>query len=195
MSAEKTDNPQAEWGHTKDVPEHQQFIWSVLTEKWKQFAGAIPELSLDVGAAHKKGRSVSVDPFPRGDVDIRAVAENLPFNDQTFSSVVMESVIKHVKIPEQSLDEIHRVTKNRGLLFLTSPLNYKDNHRHSFSYNELRKLLQNAGYSIVRSVGFGLASNFLNRILTRIAAKHYTRFRIPGRFCRVLFVVAQAEPK
>lgn len=195
MVVDETDNRMAEWGHTKDVPDRQKFIWSILTQKWKQFTGTIPELSLDVGAAYKKDRSVSVDPFPRGEVDIRAVAEKLPFYDHTFSSVVMESVIKHVQSPAQSLEEIHRVTKNGGLLFLTSPLNYRDNHRHSFSYIELHKLLQEAGFSIDRSVGFGLASNLLNKILTRFAAKYYTHVRIPRRFCRVLFVVAHTITK
>ncbi|MFW9975488.1 MAG: class I SAM-dependent methyltransferase [Candidatus Thorarchaeota archaeon] len=191
MSVENIDNQMADWGHTKDVPPRQKLVWSVLTEKWSRFAGEIPELSLDIGAAHKKGRSVSIDPFPRGEVDLRAVAENLPFTDETFASVVMESVIKHVTSPEKSLGEIYRVTKDSGLLFLTSPLNYEDRHRHSFSYSEIRKLIQDAGFSIDKSVGYGLSHNFLNRMLTRFLAKYYTRLRIPKRFCRVLFVVAR----
>ncbi|MFX1483536.1 MAG: class I SAM-dependent methyltransferase [Promethearchaeota archaeon] len=180
-----------DWGHTKNVSDSQKLIWAVLYEKWKKFAGEIPELSLDIGAAHKKGRSVSIDPFPRGEVDIRAMAENLPFADQTFKSVILESVIKHVQSPERSLEESCRVMQDGGMLFLTSPLNYRDHHRHSFSYSEVRQLIKNAGFSIDRMVGFGLSSNFLNRLLTRFAARFYTRIPIPRRFCRILFVVAR----
>jgi SAM-dependent methyltransferase len=191
MSAEQNESNMSEWGHTKNVSERQQLIWSRLKESWRKFTGPIPELSLDIGAALKKGRSVSLDPFPRGEVDVRAVAENLPFKDRTFSSVVMESVIKHVNSPDQSLEGVHRVLLEDGGLFLTSPINYRDHHRHSFTNSELRSLLQKNGFHIERAIGFGFSSTFLNRLLSRFAAGQYTRFRIPCRFCRVVFIVAR----
>lgn len=55
-------------------------------------------------------------------VDLRAgFAEALPFPDGTFDLVMMDNVLEHVEHREQSLAEVKRVLKPRGLLYLVTP--------------------------------------------------------------------------
>ena len=180
-----------EWGIPLSANPAQRVLWTRMIDVWRGFAGVIPEPSLDLGAARQRGRTVSVDPFPRGFVDVRALGENLPFIDGYFSSVVLESVLKHVLSPEQTLAEARRTLRDSGFLFVTSPVNHTDKHRHSFSSTQLCGLIENASFKIIRKMGLGFSSNRLDGILRRRASRLYTIIRPPVRFCRTVFVIAK----
>lgn len=182
-----------EWGHPTNVTQQQRKIWELIREKWNAYAQHIPEPSLDVGAGTKKGRTVSIDPFPRGEIDVRGVAEHLPLRDGYFKSVVLESVIKHVNDPLLVLQESLRVSQSESYLFLTSPVNIVDKHRHSFTSKELNEIITSAGYQIVRSKGFGFSNRRLDRLVRKFGLGLYVALPIPSRFCRNLMIVAKAD--
>ncbi len=133
MISTTTEDGLEAWGHPTRVTPEQRALWSKMSDRWNRFVGDIPSPSMDLGAGVSKGRTVSVDPFPRRHVDVRALGENLPFGNRIFASVVLESVLKHVLSLKDTLAEAQRVTSNDGWLFVTLPVNRIDGHRHSFS--------------------------------------------------------------
>jgi SAM-dependent methyltransferase len=178
------------WGHPAHVTLEQRELWSQIETVWKSFAGHIPSPSLDIGAARRKGRTVSIDPFPRGPIDTRGVGEQLPFRDDTFSSVVLESVLKHVIAPESVLTEALRVLRPGSLIFLTSPVNSVDHHKHSFTSSQLLDIIEAAGFLVIRKRGVGFSFRLLHRLMKRLSHRWYVSLSVPVSVCSVLFVVA-----
>ncbi|MBV8396421.1 MAG: class I SAM-dependent methyltransferase, partial [Actinobacteria bacterium] len=76
---------------------------------------------LDVGAGDKPyapyfgraGEYVGVDPV-NPHADVRATAEDLPFDDQSFDVVLCIQVLEHVDDPARVVRELHRVVKPGG---------------------------------------------------------------------------------
>lgn len=58
--------------------------------------------------------------FPEEQI-VSACAENIPFEDSFFDFVYCYTVIEHVQDVEQSLAEMHRVTKKGGVIFIETP--------------------------------------------------------------------------
>lgn len=56
-----------------------------------------------------------------------------PFKDGEFDCVLSTEVLEHVFNPDEFLNEIHRVLKPGGLLFLTTPLLWKE-HQQPYDY-------------------------------------------------------------
>lgn len=50
-----------------------------------------------------------------------ADAHDLPFADNSFDAVISQAVLEHVLRPQACIDEMHRVLKPRGLLFVDVP--------------------------------------------------------------------------
>jgi len=44
------------------------------------------------------------------------------FNDETFSVVILSHVLEHIEEPQKALNEIHRILKPNGILFIEIPL-------------------------------------------------------------------------
>ncbi len=56
------------------------------------------------------------------DVDLRSgVAERLPWEDGSFDLVILDNVLEHVRDRERTLQEIRRVLRPGGLLYLVTP--------------------------------------------------------------------------
>jgi len=187
-----SDNLQ-QWGHTTNVDRFQKYLWHIMYEEWTSFIGEIPSPSLDIGAAKSKKRStISLDPFPRGFVDTRAMGEHLPFQDSSFNSIIMESVIKHVLFPAKVLAEARRVIENDGLLFLNSPVNRVDHHRHSFTSRQLLTLIERSGFHVIRTRGIGVKYRKLDGLLWRKIPRILAKVSTPAQLSSVLFIVAKA---
>ena len=95
-------------------------------------------------------------------------AHKLPFNNNTFDLVICYETIEHVIEPKIILQEIKRVTKKDGrviiamdsgnLLFRmiwpvwekTFGRAWQGAHLHPFHHNDLEKVIQEAGYKIIR---------------------------------------------
>jgi SAM-dependent methyltransferase len=53
--------------------------------------------------------------------NIIADGHNLPFRSDSFDAVICQAVLEHVVRPQACIDEIHRVLKPRGVLFVDVP--------------------------------------------------------------------------
>ncbi len=98
------------------------------------------------------------------DVFVGGLAE-APFSDQCFDYINMSHVLEHVREPRQTIEEVRRLLKDDGILYIEVP-NYEsfgcesggefwfalDAPRHllSFSPNSLGTLLSLCGFRIVR---------------------------------------------
>ena len=189
-----------DWGHPtkgvsepKGVSERTKYLWALMGNEWLSFAGPIPKFSLDVGAASfdRKHCSVSLDPFPRGYVDVRSLGESLPFKNGIFRSVVLTSVLKHVLDPVCVLSECFRVLQYGGCLYLTSPINEIDVHRHSFTFRELCNMIEDRGFRILRTRVIGLKYSRLARRLWKYVPEMFAKFPMPSFLGNVLFLVAK----
>lgn len=84
--------------------------------------------------------------------------ENLPFEDNEFSLVIIDNVIDHTQSPKAVLEEINRVLKDSGLMFfavnihtrwgalvhsMMQLLQIDKGHPHTFSYTSIRTFLNN----------------------------------------------------
>lgn len=81
-------------------------------------------LVLDCGAGLKKicrpnVVNLEIAPFPS--TDVIAVAEQLPFNDNTFEAIISCAVLEHLKDPFLAAREMVRVTKPGGIIYADVP--------------------------------------------------------------------------
>jgi len=90
---------------------------------------------------------------------IQAIGESLPLRDGSFDLILLFEVLEHVIKPDVVLDEIRRVLKPRGILFLTVPnrLYPFETHGIQICQKQIHNLL---GIGIPF---FSLAPNFLRR--------------------------------
>ena len=99
-------------------------------------------------------------------------AENLPFNDNFFDAITAFEVIEHVGNPEKALEEMYRILKKKGDLFISTPnprhlgsilghllgRPYPENskniyHVKEFYYDEFVNFLKNRGFKIIFQYG------------------------------------------
>lgn len=77
---------------------------------------------------------------------------NLQFKDEHFSYVVAAEILEHLEAPEKAVKELYRVLEKGGTLAVSVPDNEIENgrvspdHIWSFNENELRELLEKAGF-------------------------------------------------
>jgi 2-polyprenyl-3-methyl-5-hydroxy-6-metoxy-1,4-benzoquinol methylase len=63
-------------------------------------------------------RVVALEHFPEIDKHVSGEPVKLPFGDYEFDTVLSCGVLEHVQQPEDSLDELHRVLRPGGRLFI-----------------------------------------------------------------------------
>ena len=63
---------------------------------------------------------IGIDVTREKKIDIVGDVEKLPFKAHSFNAVLCTQVIEHVFYPEILIDEIYRVLKSGGLLFLST---------------------------------------------------------------------------
>lgn len=78
-------------------------------------------LILDCGAGYRKTQDPRIIHFeiePYISTDIRGIAENLPFKDNTFDLILSIVVLEHVKNPQLAVSEMERVLKPGGRIWI-----------------------------------------------------------------------------
>ncbi len=82
-------------------------------------------INIGAGQYHIEG-TVSIDPFyeKEDEAHIKAYGENLPFKDNSLDFVICSAVLEHVKEPQKIIDEIYRVLRNGGRMYVDIPLIY-----------------------------------------------------------------------
>jgi SAM-dependent methyltransferase len=96
-------------------------------------------------------------------------AAPLPFRDAAFDALFAGELIEHLPDPRPALAEFRRVVKPGGPLILTTPNRlrlanvadgserpYSPDHLSELSYDEVRSLLGDAGFDVLKSTGLHL---------------------------------------
>ena len=82
-------------------------------------------------------------------LDAICTLTRLPFNPDTFDAVICTQVLEHVTEPQQVLQEIQRVLKAGGRLFLTAPQSWHQHQKphdyYRYTSFGLRYLFERAG--------------------------------------------------
>jgi len=125
---------------------------------------------LDVGCGKKPyqplflGKSavyLGVDIDPEELVDVLCAGEKLPFKESCFSACLCLQVLEHVDEPDTVIDEIFRVLKPDGLLFLSTHGNWPIHASQDYwrwTEQGLKKLLTNFHIHESQRCGGPLAS-------------------------------------
>ncbi len=92
------------------------------SEQWNELlrrAGAGPVLDLGSGNnPNPVSHLIKLDIFALPHVDVVGMAENLPFRDGTFRTVMSGAVFEHVQNPFYSISEVHRVLAEEGDVYI-----------------------------------------------------------------------------
>jgi SAM-dependent methyltransferase len=134
---------------------------------------------LDVGCGHKPYKDTyfsdatsytGVDYLTdRSKPDVVGSALDLPFDDESFDTVVSTEVLEHVPDPLRALREMHRVLRPSGHLILTTPM-YWPRHEipydyFRYPYDGLLHLIKASGFELVRLFNRGYAYVFLGQVV------------------------------
>jgi SAM-dependent methyltransferase len=118
-------------------------------------------------------------------LDIRSLPlEENKFSDNSFDIVLASHLIEHLNDPFSFLNEVHRILKENGYVFITTP-NISGfqarlfggrwrsaifDHLYLFSVNTLKKMLKNTGFRVERfSTWGGLGAGFAPAYLKKTA--------------------------
>lgn len=73
----------------------------------------------------------------------RGVAEKLPFNDNEFLFINMSEVIEHVECPNRVINEVYRVLRKDGIVYMSAPNRFsiRDSHFHLYFVNWIPRCL------------------------------------------------------
>ena len=92
-------------------------------------------------------------------VDVFASLDNLPFQNNTFDTVLCTNVLEHVAENEKSFFELSRVLKNKGYIILSVPFLYPTHEvPHDFyrySFYGLKYQMEKNGLKIVKAIPWG----------------------------------------
>lgn len=122
---------------------------------------------------------------------VKAKSHNLPFNPETFEVVTFWDVIEHIPIGYElaTLQEINRVLKNKGYLFIATvnknfwsdlldPAYWLVGHRH-YSKAQLESMLSDAGFEVEQVIKTGsFFSSFY--AISFYVFKHIFRMKMPS---------------
>jgi len=88
--------------------------------------------------------------------------DKIPFEDNTFDSVIMDNVLEHISEPKPLMEEIIRVMKKNGKLMIGVPgevgYSVDDDHKVFYTRESLKKLL--GEYEFKEEVFFETPSKF-----------------------------------
>lgn len=154
-----------------------------LLKKRKLISGKGLDVSeIAVEKARAKGLDVNAFDFTNN---------KLPFNDNSFTTVIMLDVLEHLYQPDVLLKEVHRVAKSGIVLSVPNFVSLKSRiqvlrggtpennqskkgHIYWFTYKILKKLLKQNGFEIV---SFRVNTFWENSFLIGILTKLLTRIR------------------
>jgi SAM-dependent methyltransferase len=112
----------------------------------------------DAFSSDASGEALSFSKSRGIDGLVRSHIESLPFRDSTFDVITALDVLEHIDNDLGAMDELLRVTKDRGVLVITVPAygflwsehDEALHHRRRYAASELRNKLANAGFDVER---------------------------------------------
>jgi len=134
--------------------------------------------TLDLGAGSAKYRSIinkkaseyiTFDMVEGDNVDIVGNVLDLPFEKESFDSVISTQVLEHVEKPWVMIEEIYRILKKDGICILTAPFlqPYHADPSDYFRYTVegMRSLFKNQGFKIIESGSCGRSFTVLSEFI------------------------------
>ena len=126
---------------------------------------------------------IRMDVVAGNSVDVIGSADNIPFPDQKFDSVVCTQVFEHLADPFTSAKEIARVLKTGGYLILTVPqMNELHEEPHDyFRYTKygLTTLFENVGLKLVHMNARGGYWSLLTQLKIRYLTDLFNLYQHP----------------
>lgn len=95
---------------------------------------------------------------PFADIKQGKCPDNIPFEKSSFDLICMFDVLEHIKEDQATLNNVHALLKNDGILLITVPAHqwlygvhdeYLHHHRR-YAKKDIKTLVMNASYSIER---------------------------------------------
>ena len=158
---------------------------AMLEASLSQCGTAVKGLTLDVGCGSRPyektffsgaRRYVGTDYLTdRSRPEIVCGAQELPFRDSVFDTVVCTEVLEHVPDPGLALREIRRVIKPSGSLILSTPM-YWPRHEvphdyFRYPYDGLLRLLGESGWEPENLFNRGSSYAMLGQVLMHVAPR------------------------
>lgn len=117
------------------------------------------KLIYDAICEHSVGVDVQTCVHEQKYVDVFANADNLPFEDDCFDTVLCTNVLEHVANAEKAFQEISRVLKKDGYLIMAVPFLYPV-HEAPYDYYRYTRFgieyqLMKNGFIVERSMAWG----------------------------------------
>jgi SAM-dependent methyltransferase len=133
---------------------------------------------LDVGCGIQPYRAllaeasgyVGLDSNPSLEPDVVGSVLRLPFENGSFDGALCNEVLEHVPTPGRALEELHRVLRRGGRLYVTVPqawgLHYEPHDYYRYTRHGISHLLEQAGFELleIRQMG-GLFSYAAVRLI------------------------------
>ncbi|MBM3309498.1 MAG: methyltransferase domain-containing protein [Candidatus Altiarchaeales archaeon] len=137
-----------------------------ITEFMKQASKKVKksDVVLDAGAgscpykkhfSHARYQSTDIETPLEGEAkhDFACNLENIPKPNNSYDVIVNTQVLEHVEHPQKVINELHRILKPGGKLFLTAPQSWgihgEPHHYFNFTKYGLELLFKNAGFKII----------------------------------------------
>lgn len=179
-----------------------QHFWNVPNgrfldyEKLQEFAATISSSGkvLDVGAGLKPYESFfkhctyhSCD-IENAFFDVKhdyiCSSERIPVPDNSYDGVILIQVLEHLEYPIKTLNEIHRLLRPGGVLYLAAPQGAGDHfapyHFYNFTQFGLKSLLSDAGFTVIQHYRLDgiciLAANSLIKMVDILEDCHRNRW-------------------
>lgn len=96
---------------------------------------------------------ISMDVHEGEGIDVVGRAEDIPFPENSFDSLVCTQVLEHLNLPFESVKEFHRVLKSEGHILLTAP-QWNELHEEPHDYFRYTKfglidMFERAGFTTI----------------------------------------------
>jgi SAM-dependent methyltransferase len=78
-------------------------------------------LNIGAGSIKLHPKIMNLDIIPGDQIDIVGYAENIPCGDDSFDLIITQECLEHVKDPFKAMNEIYRVLKKGGKLYVQLP--------------------------------------------------------------------------
>jgi ubiquinone/menaquinone biosynthesis C-methylase UbiE len=124
--------------------------------------------TVDLGAGYAKYREtikkkatkyVAFDMAPGKNIDVVGDVLNLPFEAQTFDTVISTQVLEHVEKPWVMVGQIRRVLRDNGICILMAPFltpfHACPNDYFRYTMEGMKSLFRNEGFEIIECFSYG----------------------------------------
>lgn len=159
---------------------------------------------LDVGAGEydRYGKMFTAQEYVRMDVqegfgvDVIGSAEEIPFPDESFDSIICTQVFEHLPHPMKAAREIHRALKKGGVVLITVPqvneLHEEPNDFFRYTCFGLESMFKEAGFEMVEKIQRGGFFTTMVQLKIRYLIDRFYLYRRPilGRIVGKVFFCA-----